>query len=198
MRRGRGWTCQYGPAAAAMVGALALVTAAPAGAPAPAPASRPAASPPASQPCGHRPVTLDLLQEYLKRWNVTDTAVDAEQRCVRFNVVVEGQTRLKCVVQIKVRRDGTSFDRLYFACLELLNVPSTDPRLAEVLRAIASLNFQNTLAAYAWDETDGEIRLEYTMLANDGLCYRDFADVLTRLTWIAHTDRKYLAGIRFR
>ena len=184
---------RWAPLAGAM-SALALLLVAPAW----GPTSRPTSRPLTSQPCVHRPVTLDLVQEYLKRWNVANTTVDTAHQHVRFQVVVDGKTTLKCLIQVKMKRDGQTFDRLYFACLELVIVPATDPRAGEVLKTLAMLNWQNAIGAYAWDDSDGEVRLEYALLANEGLCYKDFADVLERLTWIAHTDLPTLSRVRWR
>ena len=173
----------WGPVAVTLAGVAAL-TLAPGYFSTSRPTSRPVASRPANS---HQPVTLDLVQDYLRRWDVANLAVDPARQHVRFQVLVSRRTRLNCIVQLKCKRDG-SFDRLYVACLDLANVQPTNPRAPDVFKTLVALNWQNALGTYAWDETDGEVRLEYTILANQGLCYADFADVLNRLTTTADAD----------
>ena len=159
--------------------------------PTPAAQSRPAS--------GHRPVDFDLILEYLKRWEVENTSADREEQTVRFRLKVDKRSDpLDCVIQVKTRRDGQTFDRLYIAFLDLASVPAASPRLLEVLKTLATLNWQNAIGKYSWDETDGEIRLEYAMVANRGLCYEDFADVMRRLALIANTDRPVIQRARWQ
>lgn len=136
----------------------------------------------------HLPVTFEGIQEYLTRWDVVNLVPHRQTLCVRFQLLVNRRTRLDCLVQIKTKRDGQTFDRLYIGFMDLATVPAGHPRLAEMLRVLAVLNWQNAIGKYSWDEQDGEVRLEYTMLANRGMCYADFADALTRLTLVADSD----------
>jgi len=156
----------------------------------PSPESRPAAK--------HQKVTLDLIQDYLKRWEVENTVVDREEQHVRFKLKVNDRADpLDCLIQVKTQRDGQTFDRLYIGFLDLASVPAGNPRLLDVLKTLATLNWQNAIGKYSWDETDGEIRLEYAIVAKEGLCYADFADVLHRLTLIANTDRPAIQRARW-
>jgi len=182
--------------AAALVGLIALVTldAIDAGAETTsAPASRPTVVTDT-----HRPVTLDLVQVYLKRWNVEHVAFDRRKRTVQFQLLVNRRTRLNCVIQVKTKKDGVTFDRLYIGFVDLVNLPDTHPRATEVLRLLATLNWNNALGKYSWDPTDGEVRLEYTLLASHGLCHADFADALNRLSLIADHDLPALKRLVWR
>jgi hypothetical protein len=58
---------------------------------------------------------------------------------------------------------------VYLAVVRYLEVPTTHPRLNEILRRLMELNWKMSLGKFEWDPSDGEVRLCYAFTTEDGL-----------------------------
>lgn len=128
----------------------------------------------------HRPLNLDLVEEYLRRWNIHD--LRRESGSVVFVLRYNGNNH-----EFRLRE---SSGRLLLIRLEdFFSLPKNHLRFAQVLSALMTENYQLPVGKFTWDDRDGEVGIEHSIVAVHGLAYDDFVDVMIRLLLIA--DVKY-------
>jgi hypothetical protein len=81
---------------------------------------------------------------------------------------------------------------VYLAVVDLVKLPKSSPRVCEVTKTLAALNFGMVMTKLEWDEKKGEVRMSSTLSTEDGLSAKRFAGAITTLLLSAEQVEKRL------
>lgn len=79
---------------------------------------------------------------------------------------------------------------VYMAVTALASLKETSPKVCDVTKKIAELNYGMMMTKLEWDKKAGEVLLSATMSTEDGLSAKRFTNTLTTLLLVAEQAEK--------
>jgi hypothetical protein len=122
-----------------------------------------------------RKLSIDLLADYLNRWEIKHFEMDVEAKLAFFDVIYQEQ-------RFSVWAGILGEDSVLFVAFRgIAAVPKDSPNLAAVLQLLMKENYTSMIGSWGWDPEKGEVALFYVSLVSAGITFKDFASAMDTL-----------------
>ena len=143
-----------------------------------------------------RGLDAKTLQSYLNRhgWQQFQVVADNAQKTAIMTGWVASSGKHLMAINVDKQSDSVEF-AVPGVCVARRGTV-TEGELADVLMAIAFSNFATLFGTFAYDPSDGEVRLRYSFpLNNSSLSFEQFDRILTALVVTTEVWAPRIAGI---